>query len=114
MANNDKMEEQVSGRPVSADQGAQQRKIRFIEEGVKTGYANVFNIGFGTEEVMFIFGNQALEPNVVRIESKTAVSMKNAKRIAVALNNLLRRYEAILGVLDISTPAAQENKPGIQ
>lgn len=107
------MEDQVTGQPVSGEQNSQQRKMRFVEEGVKTQYSNVFNIGFGNEEVIFIFGNQSLDPNVVRIESKMAVSIKTAKRIAVTLGNLLRRHEAIHGVVDISLPKT-EDKPNIQ
>ncbi len=113
MTKNDKMEDQISGQP-SADQSAQQRKVRFIDEGTKTQYANMFNIGFGSEEVIFLFGNQTLEPNVVRIESKMAVSIKTAKRIAVTLGNMLRRHEAIHGVVDISLSGTKEDKPKIQ
>jgi hypothetical protein len=114
MSKNEKTEDQITVHSVSDGATAQQRKVRFVEEGVKTQYANVFNIGFGTEEVVFLFGNQSLEPNVVRIESKMAVSVKTAKRLAVTLGNLLRRYEAIHGVVDISAPKGPEDKPNIQ
>jgi hypothetical protein len=114
MSKNDKIEDQITGSSVTSEQNTQQRKLRFVEEGVKTQYANVFNIGFGAEEVVFLFGNQSLEPNVVRIESKMAVSIKTAKRIAVTLGNMLRRHEAIHGVVDISTPKAPNDKPNIQ
>lgn len=85
---------------------AQQRQVRFAEEGVKTLYSGVFNIGFGSDEVVFIFGNPAIDPNVVRIESKVAVSLKTAKRLAITLSDLLRRYEAQNGVIDIAAPKA--------
>jgi hypothetical protein len=97
-----------------ADQHGQTRQVRFVEEGVKTNYSNVFNIGFGQEEVIFIFGNRSVDPNVVRIESKMAVSIKTAKRIAITLGSLLRRYEAIHGEVDISAPKAPEEKAHIQ
>lgn len=97
------------------DQHSQARQLRFVEEGVKTNYSNVFNIGFGKEEVIFLFGTHAVEPDVVRIENKVAVSIKTAKRFAVTLGNLLRRYEAINGVIDISAPkAAGEDTSKIQ
>ncbi len=83
---------------------AQRRQIRFVEEGVKTLYSGVFNIGFGSDEVVFIFGNPSVDPNVVRIESKVAVSLKTAKRMAITLSDMLRRYEAQNGVIDISAP----------
>ena len=82
----------------------QQRQVRFAEEGVKTLYSGVFNIGFGSDEVVFIFGNPAIDPNIVRIESKVAVSLKTAKRMAITLSDMLRRYEAQNGVIDISAP----------
>lgn len=84
------------------DQQGQGRQVRFVEEGVKTNYSNVFNIGFGQEEVIFLFGTHSVDPGVVRIENKVAVSIKTAKRIAVAVGGLIRRYEAVNGVIDIS------------
>jgi hypothetical protein len=117
MAKDDKIqgESQNAQEKVGSDRSAQQRQLRFVEEGVKTQYSNVFNIGFGAEEVIFIFGNHSVDPNVVRIESKMAVSIKTAKRIAVTLGNLLRRYEAINGEIDISMPKGmKEDKPNIQ
>lgn len=108
MAKNDKIKvdekEQKAQQQVQNDRPSQQRQMRFVEEGVKTQYSSIFNIGFGAEEVMFIFGNPSVNPNVVRIESKVAVSLKTAKRIAVTLNNMLRRHEAIHGEIDISAP----------
>ena len=95
MPQNEQTEKQNHG-PVK------QKQIRFIEEGVKTQYAGVFNINFGAEEVYLSFGNLSMDPNVVRIESKVTVSLKTAKRIAIALGDLIRRYEAKNGILEIS------------
>jgi len=107
MAKNDKIkvdEKEQKAEQVQNDRPSQQRQMRFVEEGVKTQYSAIFNIGFGAEEVLFIFCNPSIGPNVVRIESKVAVSLKTAKRIAVTLNNMLRRHEAIHGEIDISAP----------
>ncbi|OHB60599.1 MAG: hypothetical protein A2167_08035 [Planctomycetes bacterium RBG_13_46_10] len=119
MAKNDKMKvdekEQSAQQQVQSGPPPQQRQVRFVEEGVKTQYSGVFNIGFGAEEVVFIFGNPSLNPNVVRIESKVAVSLKTAKRIAVTLTNMLRRHEAIHGEIDISAPkTVNDDKERIQ
>jgi hypothetical protein len=38
------------------------------------------------------------------VESKVAMSLKNAKRLAVTLGKLLSQYEAANGVIDISAP----------
>ncbi len=83
-----------------------QRQIRFTEERVQTQYAGVFNINFGAEEVYLGFGNLSMDPGVVRIESKVAVSLKTAKRLAIAMGDLIRRYEANNGILEISSKAA--------
>ena len=99
MAKNDKIKDD------KLDQvSPQQRRLRFVEEGVKTQYSGIFNIGFGAEEVVFIFGNPSVDPNVVRIESKIAVSLKTAKRIALSLSNLIRKYESVNGTINISPP----------
>ncbi|MEN6422879.1 MAG: DUF3467 domain-containing protein [Smithella sp.] len=96
MAKGDKIDDKV-------DQDVpQQRRLRFTEEGVKTLYSGIFNVGLGAEEVILMFGNPSIDPNVMRIESKIAVSLKNAKRITLSLGNLIRRYEAVNGVIDIS------------
>lgn len=110
------MEKKTNGDGNMTDQQqGQAKKLRFVEEGVKTNYSNVFNIGFGKEEVIFLFGTHAVDPSVVNIENKVAVSIKTAKRIAVTLGNLLHRYEAINGVIDISAPkASTDDKPNIQ
>ncbi len=92
--------------------GPGQTPVRFIEEGVKTQYAGVFNIGFGPEAVVFLFGNSSIDPKTVRIEAKMAVSLKTAKRMAVMLGNLIRRYEAANGILSISRPRSRPMKRG--
>lgn len=106
MGKNDKMKvdekEQKAQKQVQNDRASQPRQVRFVEEGVKTQYSAIVNIGFGAEEVLFIFCNPSMSPNVVRTESKVAVSLKTAKRIAVTLTNMLRRHEAIHGEINIS------------
>lgn len=97
------------------NQTVQKRHIRFAEDGVKTQYANIFNIGIGAEEVVFIFATPSADPDVVRVESKMAVSIKTAKRIAVTLGSLIRRYEAANGVIDIAAQQTDtEEKPNMQ
>jgi hypothetical protein len=106
MAANEKtktdLQEQKTQEQGKTEQKVQRRQIRFTEDGVKTLYSSIFNIGFGVDEVVFIFGNQSVDPNVVRIETKVAMSLKAAKRLAVSLSDLIRRYEARNGVIDIS------------
>ena len=75
MAKGDKIDDEIV-------QGVQRKKnFRFTEEGVKTQYSGIFNVGLGPDEVILMFGNPSIDPNVMRIESKIAVSLKTAKRI---------------------------------
>lgn len=107
MADSDKIQNEQTMQDAGqagANRSIQQRQIRFIEENVKTNYGGVFNIGFGADEVVFIFGNPSIEPNTVRIESKVAVSLKTAKLIAITLSNLIGRYEAANGVIEVIMP----------
>jgi len=101
MAKGDKIDENLE------QVAPQQRKLRFTEEGIKTHYSGIFNVGLGAEEVILMFGNPSIDPDVIHIESKIAVSLKTAKRITLALSNLIRRYEAINGAIDVS-PAMKE------
>ena len=96
MAKGDKIDDKIDQETL------QKRNIRFTEEGVKTQYSTIFNAGLGAEEVILMFGNTSIDPNVMRIESKIAVSLKTAKRITLSLSNLIRRYEAVNGVIDVS------------
>ncbi len=79
------------GRPDVPDR--QTKQLRFVEENVVTQYAGIFNISLGADEAVFIFGNPSIDPNIIRIESKTAVSLKTAKRFALSLAGLIKRYE---------------------
>ncbi len=106
MAKGDKIDENI------VQDVTQKRRIRFTEEGVKTQYSGIFNVGQGAEEVILMFGNPSIDPSVIRIESKIAVSLKTAKRITLSLGNLIRRYEAINGVIDIAPPKKEKTGKG--
>jgi len=105
---------QQPGNQANAAQPGRQRPMRFVEEDVKTQYAGICNVGFGAEEVLLLFCNPSVDPGVIKVESKVAMSLKNAKRLAVTLGKLLSQYEAANGVIDISAPrqAAKESKEG--
>lgn len=103
MAKGDKIDDEIV-------QGVQRKKnFRFTEEGVKTQYSGIFNVGLGPDEVILMFGNLSIDPNVMRIESKIAVSLKTAKRITLTLGNLIRRYETINGPIDIAPVKKAKN-----
>ncbi len=98
------------GNQPNATQPGRQRPMRFMEEDVKTQYAGMCNVGFGAEEVLLLFCNPSVDPGVIKVESKVAMSLKNAKRLAVTLGKLLSQYEAANGLIDISAPRPSEDK----
>lgn len=65
-------------------------------------YAGICNVGLGADEVVLLFCNKGIDPGIVRVESKVALSLKNAKRLAAAMNNLISRYEAANGVIELA------------
>lgn len=83
---------------------AGQRTIRLTDEGVKTLYANVFSVIGDQDDIMLMFGTQFGNANVIRIDSKIVVNARNAKRIALSLAEVIRRYEARHGIIDITAP----------
>lgn len=85
------------------DKHSKRREMRIVEGGVKTLYSSTYNISLGPDEVMFVFGKRSLDPSVMRIESKIAVSLKTAKRMAITLGDLIRRYETSNGSIKISS-----------
>lgn len=103
MAKGDKIDDKIDQETL------QKRSLRFTEEGVKTQYSTIFNAGVGAEEVILMFGNASIDPNVMRIESKIAVSLKTAKRITLSLSNLIRRYEAVNGAINVSPAKTKKN-----
>ncbi|GEM_PF-5449586 len=84
-------------------QGDQSRQgqISFIEDGVQILYAGVFNIGAGQDEMVLTFGNQAIDPSVIKIDTKIAVTLRTAKRMAIAMSDIIRRYETKNGEIEI-------------
>jgi len=101
---------QQPGNQANAAQPGRQRPMRFVEEDVKTQYAGLFNVGLGTDEDLLLFCNPSVDPGVIKVESKVAMSMKSAKRLAVTLGKLLSQYEAVHGVIDISAPRPSDKK----
>lgn len=87
-------QEKSKGQPHGENKQTRRREMRIVEEGVKTLYSATYNISLGPDEVMFVFGNRSLDPSMTRIESKIVVSLKTAKRMAITLGDLIRRYEA--------------------
>jgi len=77
------------------------RQIQLRDTGVPTHYANFFTVAGSREAVQITFGNQFARPDEVQIEQKTVLSPANAKRLAITLGQVIRRYEEEHGEIDV-------------
>ena len=106
-----KKEERGNDAPeVSGGQPADstQLKIRWDSSGMRSAYANVFNVAGTREEVVLFFGmNQAWDASqremTVQISDRIVLSPFVAKRLLLVLNNVIRDYESRYGKLDVGT-----------
>lgn len=88
----------------------QQLKLNIDQHDVRTEYANAFRTNGTAEEVMLDFGiNQVAPPtkNQVqpeinfRISQRVIMNYYSAKRLAMALGQLVRRHEEQFGELEL-------------
>ena len=87
-------------------EGAEQRRIQIRDAGVVTHYANFFTIMGGKEAILLSFGTQFSSPDTVQLEEKIVLSPPNAKRMAISLGQVIRRYESEHGEIGIGAAGA--------
>lgn len=104
------MSEEQAGTPQEGE--PQQRRIQLRDTGIPTQYGNFFTVTGGQDAILLTFGNQ-FGPEVIQLESKIVLSPRNAKRLAISLGQVIRRYEEQHGELDIRppTPPAGSGQP---
>ena len=83
-------------------------KIRWDGSRMTSSYANVCNVNSTREEVTLLFGtNQAWNPAqaelTVEVNHRVILNPYAAKRLAIALSNVMREYESRFGELKIET-----------
>ena len=98
--------------------GSQQVQLRLDEREMATHYANAFRTNATAEEVMLDFGvnlpNPAAQPDkpeiLFRITNRIVLNYYSAKRLAITLSQMIRRYEEQFGELELNV--AQRRKGG--
>ncbi len=85
----------------------QERQYELRDPGTPTHYANFFTVTGGRDAALLAFGNMFGPGQVIQLESKVVLSPRNAKRLALSLGQLIRRYEQEHGEIDISTGQQQ-------
>jgi hypothetical protein len=74
----------------------------FNETGAMTRQANFFAAQLGLTEALLSFGNVARDGSAtVNIDTKIVLSIYNAKRVLMTLNQLVTQYEERYGRIDI-------------
>ena len=99
------------------DADEQQRAVLNLrQDRAQTSYANLAMITSTPEEVVLHFGINVSPPTRDRqvnaeITSRVIMSYPSAKRLALTLGNVIQRYEAQKGVIEVGRPAAPSVVP---
>ncbi len=83
----------------------QERQVRLHAPDVDLDYANITVVASTPEEVVLNFGFNA-GPNEegevhIQVSNRVILSYPSAKRLAITLGNLVKRYEDARGVIEL-------------
>jgi len=90
--------------------GRRQIRLRMDEREMSTSYANAFRTNSASEEVMLDFGlnmvvpsaQQQNEPEIIfQVNQRVILNYYTTKRLALALGQIIRRYEEQFGELEL-------------
>ena len=89
--------------------GQQQVRLRIDERNMRTSYANACRTNGTAEEVMLDFGLNLVGPPVqdkqpeiiFQVNERVVLNYYSAKRLAIALGQLIRRHEDQFGELEL-------------
>ena len=99
----------MSDEGAQAEQAqGQQQRIQLSDSIITTKYANFFTISGGQDAILFTFGNQFGGQGRVQLNDKIVLSPRNAKRLAISLGQVIRRYEEQNGEIEIQQPGQQQ------
>ena len=91
--------------------GTQEVVVRVDERNLKTSYANAFRTNATAEEVMLDFGLNLMAPPskeggrpdlILQVNDRIILNYFQAKRLALALGQLITRHEQQFGELDLN------------
>jgi len=115
--------EQAGGASPAGDQGRQgqqQVRLRFDERNLHTSYANAFRSDATADEVMLYFGLNLVNPVAVQQGNPEIIFQANeriimnyamAKRLALALGQVIRRHEDQFGEIELDVNKRRQNPP---
>jgi hypothetical protein len=97
--------------------GQQQVRLAIDERNMQTGYANAFRTNGTAEEVMLDFGLNIVNPAgaqdnqpqiVFQVNERVILNYYSAKRLAIALGQLINRHEEQFGELEMDVSKRQK------
>lgn len=102
-----------------AEETAQPQQVQLIvdDREIKTLYANAYRIHTAIEEVVVDLGFNMPNPNTApgqpqailfKVSDRLILSFPNAKRLALSLGQLVKRYEQQFGELPLVPPGARQ------
>jgi hypothetical protein len=96
----------------------QQVQLIVDDRDIKTLYANAYRIHTAIEEVVVDLGFNMPNPNtqpgqpqaiLFKVSDRLILSFPNAKRLALSLGQLVKRYEQQFGELPLVPPGARQS-----
>ena len=96
-------------QPAAAQEQRGTLNLRY--ENTQTAYANIAVLTSTPEEVILNFGTNITPPTPQRevnaeITNRIIMSYPSAKRLAITLSNVIKRYEARRGIIEVAPSAA--------
>ncbi len=101
------------------EQVGQQVRLRIDERDLRTSYANAFRTNGTADEVMLDLGlNMLAQPTgkettpeiVFKVNDRVVLNYYSAKRLAIALSQLIRRHEDQFGELELDVSKRAKSK----
>lgn len=104
------MSEETTKAPEANDPGMQ---VLLDERELRTFYANAYRMHTAAEEVVIDLGFNMANPNpsasggatmLFKVTDRAILSYTNAKRLAMSLTQLIKRYEQQFGEISVQGP----------
>ena len=104
------MAEEIYGTQTGTAGGQQQFLLIVDVRDMKTVYANAYRIHTSAEEVVIDLGFNMPNPNpnapggaqlLFKVSDRAILSYANAKRLAMSLSQLIKRYEQQFGAIPV-------------
>lgn len=99
--------------------GQRRVRVRVDERQIDAAYANAFRANGTAEEVMLDFGLNVTQPTgrqedpveiVFRVDKRIVVNYYSAKRLAMTLGQMVRRYEQQFGEIELDVAKRRKDQ----